>query len=207
MVAKILNMMLSPLVLLPIVVLSIYVGVEYPSVGKNLSPVGTYYISLMKMIVLPYLFVTITLGIARVASNPKASEYTRRIMFTYPLTVIFVALFGLGMALLLPPAGYGGASKMAEMGNMVNESMSTSQGASGDSVSLLQTSFDTSSEGLNILDRFLPNNIFAALSEGNTLKVVIFCIIFGAAISKEIDGETEDLFDMFKVIQVKKHQT
>ena len=201
MLAKIAKMMLSPLVLLPIVVLSIYVGVEYPSVGKNLSPVGTYYISLMKMIVLPYLFVTITLGIARVASNPKAAEYTRRIVFTYPLTLFFVAIFGLGTALLLPPAGFGGASKMAELGNMVNGSMSTSQGASEDSVTLRQTSLDTSSEGVNILDRFVPNNIFAALSEGDTLKVVIFCIIFGAAMSKEIDGQTEDLFDMFKVIQ------
>ena len=47
----------------------------------------------------------------------------------------------------------------------------------------------------------MPENIFAALSDGDALKVVIFCIIFGASMAKEIDKDTEDLFDMFKVVQ------
>ena len=201
MIASIRKVLLNPLFLLPVVLLSVFVGVKYPAVGIALSPVGSYYISLMKMIVLPYLFVTITLGIARVASNPKAAEYTKRIIFTYPLTLIFVAFFGLGIALILPPAGYGDASSMAALGNMVNGSMSLGHGTDEDTISLLKPTSDTHTEGLNILDRFVPNNIFAALSEGDTLKVVIFCIIFGASMAKEIDHNTEDLFDMFKVVQ------
>ena len=200
MIASIRKVLLNPLFLLPVVLLSVFVGVKYPAVGIALSPVGSYYISLMKMIVLPYLFVTITLGIARVASNPKAAEYTKRIIFTYPLTLIFVAFFGLGIALILPPAGYGDASSMAALGNMVNGSSSLAHGADEDTISLLKTS-DSHTESLKILDRFVPNNIFAALSEGDTLKVVIFCIIFGASMAKEIDHNTEDLFDMFKVVQ------
>ena len=200
MIASIRKVLLNPLFLLPVVLLSVFVGVKYPAVGIALSPVGSYYISLMKMIVLPYLFVTITLGIARVASNPKAAEYTKRIIFTYPLTLIFVAFFGLGIALILPPAGYGDASSMAALGNMVNGSSSLAHGANEDTISLLKTS-DSHTESLKILDRFVPNNIFAALSEGDTLKVVIFCIIFGASMAKEIDHNTEDLFDMFKVVQ------
>ena len=200
MIASIRKVLLNPLFLLPVVLLSVFVGVKYPAVGIALSPVGSYYISLMKMIVLPYLFVTSTLGIARVASNPKAAEYTKRIIFTYPLTLIFVAFFGLGIALILPPAGYGDASSMAALGNMVNGSSSLAHGANEDTISLLKTS-DSHTESLKILDRFVPNNIFAALSEGDTLKVVIFCIIFGASMAKEIDHNTEDLFDMFKVVQ------
>ena len=200
MIASIRKVLLNPLFLLPVVLLSVFVGVKYPAVGIALSPVGSYYISLMKMIVLPYLFVTITLGIARVASNPKAAEYTKRIIFTYPLTLIFVAFFGLGIALILPPAGYGDASSMAALGNMVNGSSSLAHGADEDTISLLKAS-DSHTESLKILDRFVPNNIFAALSEGDTLKVVIFCIIFGASMAKEIDHNTEDLFDMFKVVQ------
>ena len=198
---KIRKILLSPLFLLPVVLLSIVVGVKYPALGNALSPVGTYYINLMKMIVLPYLFVTITLGIARVASNPKAAEYIRRIVITYPLALIFVAFFGLGIALLLPPAGYGDGSSMSALGNMVNGGLSGDTSTSNDVVSLANTTLDVPAEHLQILDRFVTNNIFAALSEGDTLKVVIFCIIFGASLAKEIDGDTEDLFEMFKVVQ------
>ena len=70
--AAIRKILLNPLFLLPVTLLAIYVGIKAPALGFAVAPVGTYYISLMKMIVLPYLFVTITLGIARVASNPKA---------------------------------------------------------------------------------------------------------------------------------------
>ena len=154
MIASIRKVLLNPLFLLPVVLLSVFVGVKYPAVGIALSPVGSYYISLMKMIVLPYLFVTITLGIARVASNPKAAEYTKRIIFTYPLTLIFVAFFGLGIALILPPAGYGDASSMAALGNMVNGSSSLAHGADEDTISLLKAS-DSHTESLKILDRFV----------------------------------------------------
>ena len=201
MMAAIRKILLNPLFLLPVTLLAIYVGIKAPALGFAVAPVGTYYISLMKMIVLPYLFVTITLGIARVASNPKAAEYTRRIVITYPLTLVFVAFFGLGMALLLPPAGFGDANSMASMGNLVNGSLESTQGTGQDSVSLTNSSADTKTEELKIFDRFVPRNIFEALSNGDTLKVVIFCIIFGAAMAREVDKDTEDLFGMFKAVQ------
>lgn len=201
MTTKIRKVVLNPLFLLPVAVLSIIVGIKYPTFGIALTPVGSYYISLMKMIVLPYLFVTITLGIARVASNPKASEYTRRIVITYPTVLLVVAMFGLGVTVLLPPAGYGVASSTTAMGSMTNGGISEEHADTSDAVSIFNEPSHGSEESLKILDRFVPTNIFAALSEGDTLKVVIFCIIFGASMAKEIDGDTEDLFDMFKVVQ------
>jgi len=201
MISTIRKVLLNPFFLIPVVMLSALVGVKYPAIGNALSPLGSYYISLMKMIVLPYLFVTITLGIARVASNPSAALYTRRILITYPLTLTFVAFFGLGTALLIPPAGYSNASSMSALGNMVNENTSGEHGAPDDTVSLMKPESDRPPTSLKILDRFVPTNIFAALSDGDTLKVVIFCIIFGASMAKEIDQDTEDLFDMFKVVQ------
>jgi proton glutamate symport protein len=201
MMASIRKILLNPLFLFPVTLLAIYVGIKAPALGFAVAPVGTYYISLMKMIVLPYLFVTITLGIARVASNPKAAEYTRRIVITYPLTLIFVAFFGLGVAMLLPPAGFGNAGSMASMGNLVNGSLESAQSTGQDTVSLTNSKSDTKIEELKIFDRFVPRNIFEALSNGDTLKVVIFCIIFGAAMAREVDKDTEDLFGMFKAVQ------
>jgi proton glutamate symport protein len=196
MIASILKIMTNPFSLLPVTLLAIYVGINAPTLGFALAPVGKYYISLMKMIVLPYLFVTITLGIARVASNPKAAEYTRRILITYPLTLVFVAVFGLGIALILPPAGSDDAASMASMGNLVS-----TQGADQDSVNLTNPTADIKIEEPILFDRFVPTNIFEALNNGDTLKVVIFCIILGAALARKVDKNTENLFGMFKVVQ------
>ena len=201
MIASIRKILLNPLFLLPVAATAIYVGVEAPTFGNALAPIGSYYISLMKMIVLPYLFVTITLGIARVATHPKAAVYSWRILFTYPLTLAFVAVFGMCVALILPPAGYGDPSSMAAMGNMLNGSLESGHATDQDAVSLHQSEAETHGGALPIFSRFVPENIFAALSDGDTLKVVIFCIIFGASMAKKIDKDTEDLFDMFKVVQ------
>lgn len=201
MIASIRKLLLHPLFLLPVAAAAVYVGIAVPTLGNALAPIGSYYISLMKMIVLPYLFVTITLGIARVATHPKAREYTWRIVVTYPLTLTFVAVFGLGVALVLPPSGYDNSSSMAAMGNMVNGSLESAQASDQDSVSLGKSTVESHGQGLAIFDRFVPENIFEALSDGDALKVVIFCIIFGASMAKEIDKDTEDLFDMFKVVQ------
>ena len=201
MIASIRKILLNPLFLLSVAATAIYVGVKAPTIGDALAPIGSYYISLMKMIVLPYLFVTITLGIARVATHPKAAVYTWRILVTYPSALVFVAVFGLGVALVLPPAGYGDSASMGAMGNMLNGSLERAHATDQDAVSLRDSMSETHAEGLRILDRFVPENIFAALSDGDALKVVIFCIIFGASMAKEIDKDTEDLFDMFKVVQ------
>ena len=196
------KLLLNPIFILSVLGLSIFLGLTQADMVRDLDLMGVYYISLLKMIVLPYLFVTITGGIARVASDPNASLYTWRLVVTYPLAMIFAASLALGATFVMAPAGDVDQAAMNELGAILtNGEVAT---AEQDVVVTFSGAEVQSDEGddHSLLDRFVPNNIFEALSSGDSLKVVIFCIIFGAALARHNDEGARTLLDVFKVVQL-----
>ncbi len=196
------KLLLNPIFILTVLGLSIVLGMTQPDMVKGLDLMGVYYISLLKMIVLPYLFVTITGGIARVASDPNASRYTWRLIVTYPLAMIFVASLAVGATFVVAPAGDVDQTAMAELGAILTNG--EMEAAEQDVIVTFSGAEVHSDEGDDhrLLDRFVPDNIFAALSSGDSLKVVIFCIIFGAALARHNDEGSRTLLDVFKVVQL-----
>jgi len=192
--------LLNPFLIFAVLGLAILAGLELPDFSRMLEPVGGYYISLLKMIVLPYLFVTVTIGIAKIASDPNASSYVARLVLIYPAAMLFAALVAVGCCLLIAPGGTVDAASLSALGDIVN-------GRAGellpdDEVRLaapvvfqspaIQTSFG---------ERIIPENIFQALTNGDSLKVVVFCIVFGAALARNTGLSRQSLLDLFKVVQ------
>lgn len=200
--ASIQKLLMNPILIISVLFAAIFVGLEYPESVGSFDEIGNYYISLLKMIVLPYLFVTITAGIARVASDPNASRYTWRLVLTYPIAMVFAAAVALGACLVVAPAGNVDQAAMTALGGILSTDESSSFDATAE-VTFGKSPVENHGEAEHsLLDRFVPNNIFAALSEGDSLKVVIFCIIFGAALAHHSDEGSRSLLDMFKVVQM-----
>lgn len=193
----------NPLFILATLGASIVFGVKFPELSNRLEPIGGYYISFLKMIILPYLFTTITIGIASVAADPAGARYTWRIMVIYPLSMVLVAVISLGACFIVPPAGNtSDGATMATLGAIVNK-----ESNGGSSINRLEVTLAkpevVESEGAAypILDRFVPSNVFEALSQGDSLKVVIFCIIFGAALAGQGGSGSLSLFANMKIVQ------
>lgn len=195
------KLLMSPFLLLSVLAAAIFMGVKYPASVESFDEIGIYYISLLKMIVLPYLFVTITASIARVVSDPNASRYTWRLVLIYPTTMVFAALVALGACLVVAPAGNVDQAAMLELGNIVSNDEAVGFDVASE-VTFGKSESEAHAEAEHsFLDRFVPDNIFAALSEGDSLKVVIFCIIFGAALARHSDEGSRSLLEMFTVVQ------
>ncbi len=196
------NVLLNPIFVLSVLGFSILMGLSQPDAVKNLDSIGGYYISLLKMIVLPYLVVTIITGVAKVASDPSAKRYTWRLVTTYPLAMVFSASLAVGACFLVAPVGEVNQAVMAELGGHLSngEAQPVDKGAVVTFSGAEIESENTAEHG--ILDRFVPDNIFAALSSGDTLKVVIFCIIFGAALAQHKDEGMRTVLDVFNVIKL-----
>ena len=207
MVTTLKRLLSNPFLIITVLILAIYFGLNYPELAKGFERVGGYYINLLKMIVLPYLFVTITLGICRVASDPNSARYTWRLVITYPLAMLFAAALAVGACLLMPPAGPADQAKMIALGNIMTGDASFNSDTDAKVTIGAPKAEDADDSGnpnsaSPMLDRFFPDNIFAALSAGDTLKVVIFCIIFGAALAKHSDEGSHTLQDLFRVVQM-----
>lgn len=183
----ILKLLSNPLFILATLGASIVFGVKYPDISRSLDPIGGYYISFLKMIVLPYLFTTITIGIASVAADPEGARYTWRIVVIYPTAMILVAVLSVAACFVLPPAGNtSDGAAMAALGAIVNKESHGSESANRLEVTLAKPPADTSKTvSYPIIDRFVPSNVFESLTKGDSLKVVIFCIIFGAALARQ----------------------
>jgi proton glutamate symport protein len=199
-IAKLLS---NPLFILATLGASILFGVKYPEMSGQLEPIGGYYISFLKMIVLPYLLTTITIGIASVAADPAGARYTWRIMVMYPLSMILVAVLSVGACFLIPPAGNtSDGEAMAALGAIVNKESPSDQSANRLEVTLAQPKVvEDTVASYPIIDRFVPNNVFEALTQGDSLKVVIFCIVFGAALARQSGSGSFSLLANMKIVQ------
>lgn len=87
------------------VLLGIFVGLVFPSFGKSVGILGTYFVTLIKMMISPIIFCTIVLGIGSVAAAASVGK-AGGIALGYFLTMSTFALgIGLVVGNFLHPGG------------------------------------------------------------------------------------------------------
>lgn len=157
---------------------SIPEGVEpkdFHPVYSILYIIGELFIKLIKMIVIPLVLSSLIIGIASLGDGRQLGRLGAKVLFFFILTTSIAAISGSAIALWVDP------------GSRVFEEI---QGIS-DSASLqaIQVAWETSHTDIKqlFLD-MVPSNPFASLANANLVPIIIFSIIFGAALT--FIGET-----------------
>ncbi|MBP3886075.1 MAG: dicarboxylate/amino acid:cation symporter [Cellulosilyticum sp.] len=123
-----------------------------------IQPIGTIFLSLLKMIIVPLVFTTLIASITNVGDMSKLGFLGKKTLIYYACTTLIAALIGVVLATLIGP----GKGVMAPTDGFV----------AGE-----QATFASLIVGL------VPTNIFKAFVEGNMLQVVIVAIFVGVAIT------------------------
>lgn len=151
------------------ILIGILIGHFFPDVGVALKPLGDGFIKMIKMIIAPLIFCSIVLGISGMEDVKKVGAIGGISMLFFQLST-WVAM---GIALIVI--------------NLARP---------GDGMNIDVTALDTSQvsnfiEGgqqqrgiVEFLLDIIPENILAALVDGNILQVLFFAVIFGFALSK-----------------------
>jgi Na+/H+-dicarboxylate symporter len=182
----------SPWCILGSVLLGIYIGTSLKPVATAIAPIGTLYLGLLKMCVLPILLSAISNSIGRLMQSHNAKQYVRRIITVFPAVLLTVSILAVLIAALTGPGRNLSATTLASLGGLVNQSAIDLE------VSLTGP-ITAETTGPNIgsfLISMVPDNIFLALSEGHTLQVLIFAIVFGVSLGLVKSSKTGSLFDM-----------
>ncbi|HZA09136.1 cation:dicarboxylate symporter family transporter [Mycobacterium sp.] len=147
------------------VVGGVIVGLVAPSVGKEVGVLGTMFVSLIKMMIVPVIFCTIVLGIGSVRKAATVGK-VGGLAFAYFLVMSTVAL-GIGLVfgnLLSPGSGLhlskSAASKGAELAQKAHESGGT----------------------VEFIQHTIPDTMFSALTSGNVLQALFIALLIGFAI-------------------------
>jgi len=146
------------------VILGIAVGLVFPAFGKELKPLGTGFVNLIKMMISPIIFCTIVLGVGSVAKAAKVGK-VGGLAIGYFLIMSTVALaVGLVVGNILKPGeGLHITASIAQQGqSQVVESQSTTE----------------------FLIGIIPTTLVSAFTSGQILQTLLVALLAGFALQK-----------------------
>lgn len=169
---------LNPLTVLACVLAGGLAGWALPGPSRMLGLVGVVYVDLLKMIVLPFMISAVIFSLQSLYREGGASRILQRVVVVFLAASLLTAALSVVTGLLVSPGGEMPAETRAALGKIVS--------ADGDSnnASMSLRSMDEpvyASSVQDVLQSLIPQNIFASLANGETLKALVFALLFGLA--------------------------
>jgi Na+/H+-dicarboxylate symporter len=154
-------------------ILGLAVGIIAGEYAKMLKPIGTLFINLIKMLIVPLVFATLVTGITGIADLKKMKRVGIKTFAVYLVTTAIAISIGLGLGILLEPG--------------VGVSL---EGAKAVSVKAPPSLIDT-------LLGLITTNPMESLAKGDILQIIFFAVFMGVAIN--LAGEkAKPLADFFE---------
>jgi proton glutamate symport protein len=137
-----------------------------------LRPIGTVFIRLIMMIVVPLVVASLIIGTAALGDLRKLGRIGGKTVAFYLITTALAVIIGLALSNIVRP---GGRISEATRDELVARYAADAQGAvtlAAEKPSVVET-----------IVNMVPTNVFAAAANMELLPLIIFSIIFGAAIT------------------------
>jgi aerobic C4-dicarboxylate transport protein len=169
------------------IVIGITLGAYYPDKAKEMRPLADGFINLIKMVIAPVIFITITVGIASMNDLKKVGRVTGK-AFVYFLTFSTLALIiGIIIANIVRP------------GDGFNFDPTSIEGtAEAAKLGEYQDSAKENSLTHFILD-IIPKTFMSSLTGENILQVLFAAILFGIALSVTSE-KSKPVIDFFQAL-------
>lgn len=148
--------------------------------------VGSAFIQAITMIVIPLVVASLTIGVASLGDLKSLGRIGGKTVGYYLFTTSIAITIGLTLALLVRPGGRMSAEARDSLADEFDD-------AAGGAV-------DVAAEAPGIWDTLLgmiPSNPVAAAAEGNLLPLIIFVIIFAAAVSQLVPSRRDAILTFF----------
>ena len=150
------------------IVLGILVGWLWPDTGEAMEPIGTTFITAMKMLICPIVFLTIVGGIASVADLRKVGLTGVKALTYFQVGTILALFTGLV------------AINIFRLGDGVNADASALE-TTDSAENLIKTGAEK--QWWEFITHLVPDSVFGPFVEGDILQVIFLAVIFGVAIN------------------------
>lgn len=174
------------------IITGILLGKFYPELGEKMKPLGDGFIKLVKMIIAPVIFITLTLGIAHMTDLKKVGRIAIKAMIYFFTFSTLALIIGLIVGNLLQP------------GHGLNADTSP---LSGDVLQYQQKAHETTLTGFVM--NIIPDTLFSPLVGDNILQVLLVSILMGVALvlTKEKSQRVTDFLQdlsapIFKIVHL-----
>ena len=144
----------------------VLLGVFYPELGVMMKPFGDAFIKLIKMVIAPVIFLTVSLGIAGMHDMKQLGRVGLKAVVYFEVVSTLALIIGLVVVNVLKP----GAGFNADPASLDASAVEKYAGQHPPGV-------------VDFLISIIPTTPFEALSKGEILGVLFFAILFGLALS------------------------
>jgi proton glutamate symport protein len=154
-------------------VLGVIVGAVFygnPAVDTYLQPIGTIFINMIKMIVVPIIISTLIIGVAGTGDLKQLGKLGGKTLLYFEVVTTIAIIVGLLAANIFKP-GVG-----VDMSSL----------AKGDIDQYVQTTEEVQSKSHGIFDilvDIVPSNIVQSMANGDMLAIIFFSVIFGLGVA------------------------
>ncbi len=146
------------------------VGLIWPAFGVEMKPFGDAFIAIVKVVIAPVIFVTITLGLGRMKKSSDAGPVILKALLYFVVVSSFALLIGLIIGNIIQP----GAGVHATVASLDPKDVAEA-GKYADGVKDLSV--------VGTLLSIIPKTWVGALAGGDILQVLFVAIVTGFAIS------------------------
>ncbi|WP_047152838.1 cation:dicarboxylate symporter family transporter [Aneurinibacillus tyrosinisolvens] len=155
-----------------------------PKVEEILQPIGTIFIHLIKMIVVPIVISTLIVGVAGVGDVKKLGKLGGKTILYFEIVTTLAIIIGLLVANIFHP-GTG-----VDMSHL----------AKGDISKYVATTTETKSHGFSdTLVNIVPTNIVESMAKADMLAIIFFSVIFGLGLAK-LGDKGQPLLTFFQLV-------
>lgn len=197
MIAHLKTFLTSPWTILGSILAGVAAGIYTPNTISEFESIGGIYIMLLKVVVLPFLFATILVGVINLLQKEGSHDMIKKIIIGFLASMFISAVIG-----VITVAATGTEmtpEKKTQLGALVN-----TKNDSGELSITLNDPMPTTpaADPMALAQKFIPDNIFATLDKGESLKIVIFCMIFGIALGNLKSEGQKMLVNILQSIQL-----
>ena len=141
------------------IVIGIIIGLVSPAAAKFISPLGDIFLRMLKMLIVPLVFFSITSGICKMGDVKQLRNVGLRYVLWIVISAVFAATVGMVAALIVQP------------GKGTTDFLAGAEAAEAASYSFID----------NVVSWF-PTNIVEAMVNANLLQIIVFSLFLGIAL-------------------------
>ena len=169
-------------------VAGIVIGALFPHFGQALRPFGDGFLKLIKMVIAPIVFCVVVSGIAGAGNLKKVGRVGGKAVVYFEVMTSIALMIGALLAIVFKP----GAGMNVDVRSLDPHALAT---------------YSEHAKSLKDVGAFLlkiiPDTVFDAFAKGDILQVLVFAVMFGAALSllgdkvKRVNGLIDELAQTF----------
>ncbi len=141
------------------VVIGLIIGFASPEAAEFISPLGDIFMRMLKMLIVPLVFFSITSGVCKMGDVKQLRTVGMRYVLWIVVSAIIAAIFGMVGGLIVQP------------GKGVTDLLTGVEATEAQEYSFID----------NVISWF-PTNIVESMVNANMLQIIVFCLFLGVAL-------------------------